>query len=153
MTIIRREKIFQMQKSKMMKNSFFVNYSIFTLIYSDFELLTMQAYTNRDNLEKVENIESNELLSRQIEIMNNAVFDRKMRDFKLRRKVWRRFVLNLLMKIRHLNKCANLINCSHQMFDLKVFIINRSVNFVIIYLLLYLICKIYCVNYIILFTL
>jgi hypothetical protein len=153
MTIIRREKIFQMQKSKMMKNSLFVNYSTFTLIYSDLELLTMQAYTNRDNLEKVEDIESNELLSRQIEIMNNAIFDRKMRDFKLRRKVWRRFVLSLLMKIRHLNRCANLINCSHQVFDLEVFIINRSVSFVIIYLLLYLICKVYCVNYIILFTL
>ncbi len=76
-----------MQKSKMMSNSFFVNYSIFTLIYSDLELLTMQAYTNRDNFEKIENIESNELLSRQIEIMNNVVFDRKMRDFKLQRKV------------------------------------------------------------------
>ncbi len=87
MTIIRREKIFQMQKSKMMRNFLFVNYSIFTLIYSDFELLTMQAYTNRDNLEKVEDIESNELFSRQIEIMNNAIFDRKMRDFKLRRKI------------------------------------------------------------------
>jgi hypothetical protein len=113
----------------------------------------MQAYTNRDNFEKIENIESNELLSRQIEIMNNVVFDRKMRDFKLQRKVWRKFVLSFLMKIRHLNKCANLINCSHQVFDLKMFIINRFVNFVLIYLLLYLICKIYCVNYIILFTL
>jgi hypothetical protein len=141
MTIIRREKIFQMQKSKMMNNSLFVNYSTFTLIYSDFELLTMQAYTNRDSLEKVEDIESKELFSRQIKIMNNAVFDRKMRDFKLRRKIWRKFVLSLLMKIRHLNRYADLINCLHQMFDLKMFIINRSVNFVIIYLLLYLICE------------
>jgi hypothetical protein len=95
----------------------------------DLELLTMQAYIDRDNLEQVEKIESKELLLRQIQIMHNVEFDRKMRDFKLRRKIWRKSVLNLFMKIRHLNKCANLTNCSHQMFDLSVLIINRAVSF------------------------
>ncbi len=53
----------------------------------DLELLTMQAYIDRDNLEQVEKIESKELLLRQIQIMHNVEFDRKMRDFKLRRKI------------------------------------------------------------------
>jgi hypothetical protein len=50
------------------------------------------------------------LLVRQMQIMQDVEFDRKMRDFKLRRKIWRKFALNLFMKIRHLNKCANLTN-------------------------------------------
>jgi hypothetical protein len=71
------------------------------------------------------------LLLRQIQIMKNVEFDRKMRDFKLRRKIWRKFVLNLFMKIRHLNKCEDLTNCSHWVFDLSASIINRLVNFFI----------------------
>jgi hypothetical protein len=49
--------------------------------------LTMQAYIDRDNLEQVEDVKSEELLLRQIQIMKNVEFDRKMRDFKLRRKI------------------------------------------------------------------
>ncbi len=70
----------------------------------------MQAYIDRDNLEQVENVKLEELLVRQMQIMQDVEFDRKMRDFKLRRKIWRKFALNLFMKIRHLNKCANLTN-------------------------------------------
>ncbi len=51
------------------------------------EFLTMQAHIDRDNLEKVENVKLEKLLLRQIQIMKNVEFDRKMRDFKLRRKI------------------------------------------------------------------
>jgi hypothetical protein len=47
----------------------------------------MQAHIDRDNLEKVENVKLEKLLLRQIQIMKNVEFDRKMRDFKLRRKI------------------------------------------------------------------
>ncbi len=47
----------------------------------------MQTYIDRDNLEQVEEIKSKELLLRHIQIMHNVEFDRKMRDFKLRRKI------------------------------------------------------------------
>ncbi len=51
----------------------------------DLELLTMQTYIDRDNLEQVENVKFEKLLFRPIQIMKNVEFDRKMRDFKLRR--------------------------------------------------------------------
>jgi hypothetical protein len=47
----------------------------------------MQAYIDRDNLEQVENVKLEELLVRQMQIMQDVEFDRKMRDFKLRRKI------------------------------------------------------------------
>ncbi len=95
------------------------------------ELLTMQAYIDRDNIEQVENVKFEELFLRQIQIMKNVEFDRKMRDFKLRRNISRESVLNSFMKIRLLNKCEDLTNCSHRMFDLNASIINRFVNFFI----------------------
>jgi hypothetical protein len=128
MTTILHEKIFQTSKQRTMKYLFSYHFNIFNIDFLDSEFLTMQAYIDRDNLEKVKKIKSEELLRRHIEFMNNAAFDRKMRDFKLRRKIRRKFVLNLFMKIRHLNRCANLNNCSHQVFDLEVFIINRTIS-------------------------
>jgi hypothetical protein len=47
----------------------------------------MQAYIDRDNLEQVEDVEFEELLVRQMQIIQDVEFDRKMRDFKLRRKI------------------------------------------------------------------
>jgi hypothetical protein len=47
----------------------------------------MQTYINRDNLEQIENVKFEELFVRQMQIMQNVEFDRKMRDFKLRRKI------------------------------------------------------------------
>jgi hypothetical protein len=101
----------------------------------NFELLTMQTYIDRDNLDKIENVKSEKLLLRQMQIMKKVEFDRKMRDFKLRRKIWRKFILSLFMKIRHLNKCADLTKCFHQMFDLNVSFINRVIDFVESYLI------------------
>jgi hypothetical protein len=53
----------------------------------NFEFLTIQVYTDRDNLDKIENIKFEQLLLRQMQIMKKVEFDRKMRDFKLRRKI------------------------------------------------------------------
>ncbi len=47
----------------------------------------MQIYTNRDNLEKIKKIKPEKLFLRQIKIMKNVDFNRKMRDFKLQRKI------------------------------------------------------------------
>jgi hypothetical protein len=47
----------------------------------------MQIYTDRDNLDKIEDVKSEKLLLRQMQIMKKVEFDRKMRDFKLRRKI------------------------------------------------------------------
>jgi hypothetical protein len=47
----------------------------------------MQAYIDRDNLEQVEDVKFEELLVRQMQIIQDVEFDRKMRDFKLRRKI------------------------------------------------------------------
>jgi hypothetical protein len=47
----------------------------------------MQAYIDRDNLEQVEDVKLEELLVRQMQIIQDVEFDRKMRDFKLRRKI------------------------------------------------------------------
>jgi hypothetical protein len=51
------------------------------------ELLTMQIDIDRDNLDKIEDVKSEKLLLRQVQIMKEIEFDRKMRDFKLRRKI------------------------------------------------------------------
>jgi hypothetical protein len=87
MTTILHEKIFQTSKQKTMRYLFNYHLNILNIDFLDSELLTMQAYIDRDNLEKVKKIKSEKLLKRHIKLMNNAAFDRKMRDFKLRRKI------------------------------------------------------------------
>ncbi len=47
----------------------------------------MHVYIDRDNLNKIKDVEFEELFLRQMQIMKNVEFDRKMRDFKLRRKI------------------------------------------------------------------
>ncbi len=37
--------------------------------------------------------------------------------------------VEFLMKIRHLNKCANLSKCSHRVFELNMFFIYRKISF------------------------
>jgi hypothetical protein len=88
----------------------------------------MQVFNDRDNNEYVEEMKSIELAHKTINIFTNVEHDRRMRDFKLRRDIWRKNILDLLMKIRHLNRCFNLFNCFHQLFELNVFIIDRKMS-------------------------
>ncbi len=94
----------------------------------NFDLLTMQVFNDRDNNEYVEEMKSIKLVRKAIDISINVEHDRRMRDFKLRRNIWRKNILDLLMKIRHFNRCFNLFNCFHQLFELNVFVIDRKMN-------------------------
>jgi hypothetical protein len=94
----------------------------------NFDLLTMQVFIDQDNNEYVEKIKSIEFARKAIDISINVEHDRRMRDFKLRRDMWRKSIFSLLMKIRHFNRCFNLFNCFHQLFELNVSVIDREMS-------------------------
>jgi hypothetical protein len=51
------------------------------------DLMTMQTYIDKDNNEFVEDVASKKLIRKAVNITANAKFNRKMRDFKLRREI------------------------------------------------------------------
>jgi hypothetical protein len=51
------------------------------------DLITMQTYIDKDNNEFVEDVASKELIRRAINITANAKFNKRMKDFKLRREI------------------------------------------------------------------
>jgi hypothetical protein len=72
--------------------------------------LTIQIFINRNSDEFVKEMKSIKLVCKAKNILINVEHDRKMRDFKLKKAIWRKNILNLLMKIRHFNKYFNLFN-------------------------------------------
>jgi hypothetical protein len=95
----------------------------------DFDLMTMQTYIDKNNNEFVEDVSFEKLIRRAVNITANAKFNKRMKNFKFRREIWRKSILSLLMKIRHLNRCSNLNKCSHQLFELKVLMIDFEIDF------------------------
>jgi hypothetical protein len=110
----------------------FLNVS-WILYFADLDLLTMQTFIDKNNNEYVEDVSFDELTRRAVNITANAKFNRRMKDFKLRRDIWRKSILSLLMKIRHLNRYSNLVNCFHQMFELRISIIDFEIDFLVIF--------------------
>jgi hypothetical protein len=88
----------------------------------------MQAYNDRDNNEKVEELKSIELHDRAIMLVNTANHNRRMQDFKLRRAQWRKPIQSLLLKMRHINKCSDSTNCRHVLFELGIPTIDYTVS-------------------------
>lgn len=105
------------------------------LTFLDVDLQIMKTYNDKNNDDVVEKLIADELRYKVVDIINVAMHNKRMQKFKLRHAHWRKSIQSLLLKIRHLDRCIDLSECSHTMFDLSISIIDE-VSIVLIFLLI-----------------
>ena len=92
-------------------------------------MLTLQSYIEKLNDEFFENLIIEKIMKRYQNINETRIHNKRMLELRLRRKIWQRFILNLIAKVRHIDWCNDVFRYRHEKFDLKLFWIHLSVKY------------------------
>jgi cellulose synthase/poly-beta-1,6-N-acetylglucosamine synthase-like glycosyltransferase len=87
----------------------------------------MQKFTNKNNKKYVEKLSMKTLFVKAREILKRSTHNFLMRDFRLRKLIWRRSICILRKKIRHINMCSNFHDCRHFKFAFEISIYRINV--------------------------